>query len=190
MRGASGASAFSTGEAMQKQNRPVVVGVFADQARARQAVDELRRANFREEQLGVVGRRAEEQAYSADRSTGSHVAEGAGIGVAAGAGVGALWALGIIAGVLPGIGPAVAGGILGSLLASAAGGAVVAGAAGALIGLGIPEEEARYYEGELKAGRTLVAVKADGRADEAWSILSRNGAYDITTKPAHAGAGV
>src|SRR5207248_1540167 len=107
-------------EPMQKQNRTVVVGVFADQARARQAVDELRRDNFREDQIGVVGRHAEEKAYSADRSTGSHVAEGAGIGVAAGAGVGALWALGIIAGVLPGVGPAVAGGILGSLLASAA----------------------------------------------------------------------
>lgn len=61
----------------------------------------------------------------------------------------------------------VAGGTLMALLASAGTGAGVATVIGALVGLGIPEDEAAYYEGEVKGGRTLVTVQADGRQDEA-----------------------
>jgi hypothetical protein len=45
---------------------------------------------------------------------------------------------------------------------------------GALLGLGIPEEEARQYEGHLRAGRTLVAVQAPARCGEALAILRRH----------------
>jgi hypothetical protein len=152
--------------------RSTVVGVFENGHQAKQAVDELRRAGFREEQIGVAGRHADE---------GSKVGEGAATGAAVGAGVGALWAIGIAAGVLPVIGPVIAGGLLASVLASAAGGAVAGGIVGALVGLGIPENEASYYEEEFKAGRTLVTVKADSRANEAWGILARNGAYNMET---------
>jgi hypothetical protein len=146
------------------------IGVFADAGQAREAVRALKRAGFRDDQIGVASPHAggEERAV--------HAAEGAAAGVAGGAGVGALWALGIAAGVLPGIGPVVAGGLLGSVLATAVGGAVVAGLAGALVGLGVPEEEARYYEGEFLAGRTIVTVQAEGRAAEAWSILQSHAA--------------
>ena len=155
-----------------------VVGVFTDRRQAQQAVATLNRAGFRDDQLGVAAKGHDEGTPApAAEKKGTHVAEGAGVGVAAGAGVGALWALGIMAGFLPAIGPVVAGGILASVLASAAGGAAVAGIAGALIGLGIPEEDAHYYEGEFKSGRTLVTVKAGDRYDEAWTILSGNGAY-------------
>jgi len=53
---------------------------------------------------------------------------------------------------------------------------------GALVGLGIPEDEAEFYEGEFKTGRTLVTVRHDGRFDEARTILARHGAYDLHTK--------
>ncbi len=159
-------------------NRTTVVGVFEDRTKAQAAVRELRQAGFREDQIGVVAPGHDTAETTEKESKGSHAAEGAGIGVAAGAGVGALWALGIVAGFLPAIGPAVAGGIFASILASAAGTAVVAGIAGALIGLGIPKEEAAYYEEEFKAGRTLVTVKAESRYQEARDILRRHGAYD------------
>ena len=42
--------------------------------------------------------------------------------------------------------------------------------------------EARYYEEEFHAGRTLVTVQADGRIDDAQAIMRRHGAYDIHTK--------
>ena len=158
------------------------VGVFTDRRQAQQAVADLKRAGFRDDQIGVASKGHDDAASGTTaEKKGTRAAEGAGVGVAAGAGVGALWALGIVAGFLPAIGPVVAGGIFASILASAAGGAAIAGIAGALIGLGIPEEDAHYYESEFKSGRALVTVKADGRYDEAWAILSRNGAYSRAT---------
>ena len=68
-----------------------------------------------------------------------------------------------------------------SVIASAGGAAAVGTLVGALVGLGVPEEEARYYEGEVTAGRTLVTVKSESRNFEADAILRRNGAYDMQT---------
>lgn len=155
------------------------VGVFNDPAQAQQATHALVKAGFRDDQIGVLSHdKGAPGGVKAKGTKGEHAAEGAALGAATGAGVGALWALGIAAGVLPVIGPVIAGGLLASVLASAAGGAAIAGLAGALVGLGIPEEEARYYDGEFKAGRTIVTVKAEGRYDEAWSILHQHGAYN------------
>ena len=50
---------------------------------------------------------------------------------------------------------------------------------GGLIGLGIPEDEARYYEGEFNRGRVLVTVRTSDRFNEARRILRDHGAYDI-----------
>ena len=55
---------------------------------------------------------------------------------------------------------------------NAAAGAAVIGLVGALVGLGIPEEDARYYESEVRGGRYLVSVAADSREAEAWAILA------------------
>src|SRR5205085_1981109 len=79
---------------------------------------------------------------------------------------------------IPVIGPALALGTLGTILVNAAGGAAIAGLAGALIGWGIPEEDASFYEGEVKAGRYLVTVEAAGREAEAREILHRRGGFD------------
>jgi hypothetical protein len=162
-----------------------VVGVFHDREAARSAVNELRRLGILETQLGVISRDTATPAVTGETGTalvdGSKWEEGAATGVAAGAGVGALWALGIAAGALPAIGPIVVGGLLASVLASAAGGAAIAGVVGALIGMGIPEDEARYYEGELASGRTLVTVRAPGRFEEAEAVLRSHGGYDVHT---------
>ena len=59
--------------------------------------------------------------------------------------------------------------------------------------MGVPEEHAKYYEGEAKAGKTLVTVRADGRYDDAQRILRDHGAYDVESrhKPAvSTGAGM
>lgn len=160
-------------------DRNVVVGVFGDRTQAQRALDELRRAGFREEQLGVAARDATATTGATDLDSGTKAEEGAAVGALAGAGVGALWAIGIAAGMLPAIGPIIAGGTLAAILASAAGGAAVAGVVGALIGMGIPEEEAQYYETEFHAGRTLITVRTEGRNAEATSILNRCGAFDI-----------
>jgi len=168
--------------AVTTERRSTVVGVFEDRSQADAAVSELRRAGFREDQIGVASRGAEGETWgTATDEGGSHVGTGALTGVLAGAGLGGLVGLGILSGIIPAIGPVIAGGTLAAILANAAGGAAVGGLIGALTGAGIPEEEARYYHGEFEAGRTIVTVQADGKYDEAVAILRRHGAYDMQT---------
>jgi hypothetical protein len=53
-----------------------------------------------------------------------------------------------------------------------------------LAGLGVPEDEARHYDEEVRAGRFIVTVRHDGRRSDAWSVLSRHGAsYAPSTAP-------
>lgn len=154
---------------------PLIVGIFDDLPRARQAIDRLKEAGFTEGSLGVIGREGEDTVQPAGPSK---VAEAGAVGAAAGAGAGALWGLGIVAGVLPAIGPAVAGGVLACVLSSAALTAAVTGLVGGLVGLGVPEEQARQMEGEVQSGRTLVTVAAGERSDAARAIVRECGGRD------------
>jgi uncharacterized protein (TIGR02271 family) len=166
-----------------RKDTGTAVAVFNDRSDAQRAIAELRQAGFSEDQIGVTARDAgDQQALKADddgHSHGNRAAKGAATGLAAGAGVGALWGLGILAGVIPAIGPAIAGGTLGILLSSAGAGAATAGLAGALIGLGIPEDEAHHYEEEFRAGRIVVTVAAKDRYAQAMSILRSASGDDI-----------
>jgi uncharacterized protein (TIGR02271 family) len=175
---------------MAAKHRSTVVGVFEDRTHADQAVAELKRSGFRDDQIGVAMRHAAgSTAATATADTGeTYAEEGATTGVLTGLGLGALAGLGILSGFIPVVGPAIAGGTLGIILSNAAAGAAVAGLAGALIGYGIPEEEAKYYHGEFEAGRTIVTVQADGRYDEAAAILRRHRAYDMSTRGSVASA--
>jgi len=163
------------------KDRTTVVGVFQDRSDADRAVDELRKAGFRNEQIGVVAKRDESYGDVVPAEEGSEAGVGALAGMVAGAGIGGLVGLGIIAGVIPVLGPVIAGGTLAAILANAAGGAAIAGVAGALIGAGVPEHETEYYQGQFESGRTLVTVQCEGRTDEAMSILRRHHSYDLET---------
>jgi uncharacterized protein (TIGR02271 family) len=166
---------------MAAKQRSTVVGVFEDRRHADQAVADLKRAGFRDDQIGVAMRHAEGAAETAE-SGGTYAEEGAAAGVLTGLGLGALAGLGVLSGFIPVIGPAIAGGTLAIILSNAAAGAAAAGLVGALIGYGIPEEEAEFYRGEFEADRIIVTVTADGRFDEAQTILRRHGAYDMSTR--------
>jgi len=173
---------------MKAEQRSTVVGVFEDRQQADRAVAELRKAGFRDDQIGLAMRHTERTTESAtaesEHGHESHAGSGAVSGILAGLGLGALAGLGVLSGVIPVIGPAIAAGTLGVILSNAAVGAGIVGLAGALIGAGIPEHEAHYYQGEFEAGRTIVTVQADGRADEATTLLRRYGAYDMSTRGA------
>jgi uncharacterized protein (TIGR02271 family) len=168
---------------------PVVVGVFEDQSMAERAVDALENAGFNSDQIGFVRRD-----QGTDRQAGGTMEEtndtagGAVTGAVSGGILGGI--LGAAAALLiPGIGPVVAGGILATTLTGAAVGAAAGGLLGALTKMGVPEEEARYYQGEFEQGRTIVTVRADGRQQEAIDILRRHGAYDATTRSSMGTAG-
>jgi uncharacterized protein (TIGR02271 family) len=168
----------------------VVVGVFEDRSAAQQAVNDLKNAGFNDNQIGFAMR--DDTGANANMTDGGEqAADTAGGAVSGALGGGILGGiLGAAASLLiPGIGPVVAGGILAATLGGAAIGAAAGGLLGALTGMGVPEDEARYYEGEFNAGRTIVTVQAGNRQREALDILRRNGAYDAGTRQAMATGG-
>jgi hypothetical protein len=55
-------------------------------------------------------------------------------------------------------------------------GAATGGLIGALVGMGVPEEDARYFDAGLRDGRTLLTVSGRERAPQAVAILERHGA--------------
>ena len=172
--------------------KSTIVGVFDDRLQADRAIDELRGAGFSDAQIGVAMRYDAGSATMGDAADAVDTGEtnagtGAVTGVVAGLGLGALAGLGVLSGIIPVVGPAIAGGTLGVILSNAAVGAGVGGLVGALVGAGIPEDEARYYHDEFEAGRTIVTVQAEGRADDAMTIFRRHGAYDMNTRPDYSG---
>jgi uncharacterized protein (TIGR02271 family) len=116
---------------MATTEQPIVVGLFQDRAMAEQAVDELERAGFRNDQISYSGHGA---------STG-----------------------GLLAGL--------------KSLFSAKG--TTGGVYDDLVGMGIPPEDAQYYQQEYEAGRSIISVTdADtSHLQNAHTILARYGGY-------------
>lgn len=196
---------------MTTTTRTTAVGVFTERRLADRAIEELHNAGFANDQIGFVSREGytgdkQELIIPAQAGTGTAPTGGAPVagiptpvstddvttteesqtettaaGVVGGGVIGGI--LGAAAALLiPGLGPAIAGGILTAVLGGAAIGAVAGGLIGALTNMGVPEDEAHFYQDELRAGRTLVTVQAGDHYDEALAILRRNGAYDATTR--------
>lgn len=166
---------------MWKSNSSTVVGVFSTRSEMEQAIQELRAAGFPEDHIGMITRDPEGRLVS-ENGGQTLVTEGAAAGAVVGASAGALVGWGMVSGTIPVIGPVLALGTLGTILVNAAGGAAIMGVVGALVGLGIPEDEAKFYEAEVQGGRFLVTVDAGDRQAEAWTILNRAGGYNHATR--------
>ncbi len=154
----------------------VLIGVFPSALDARRAIEALRDEGFSDKKIGVLtqDRDGDPELRSLKSLEGNKAGAGAAIGATAGAGGGILWALGMATGVLPVIGPIVAGGLLTAIAAGAGAGAAAGAVVGSLIGLGVPDEEAAYYDAEFRKGRTIVLVQPGERAHVAYRILSTN----------------
>lgn len=158
--------------------RATVVGIFTDRSDAERAIEALHAVGFTDDEIGFA-MRGSAGAEGATSAEVGHTGEGAMGGVIAGAGVGGLLAAAAAALIFPGFGPVVAGGILAAVLHGAAIGAVAGGFLGVLKGMGVPEEEAQYYEREFEAGHILIMVKADARSREAREVLDSFGGFDM-----------
>lgn len=53
-----------------------------------------------------------------------------------------------------------------------------------MIDMGMPAEDARYYQGEYEAGRSIVGVSDESRLQEASTILTRFGGYGANRRAA------
>jgi hypothetical protein len=163
----------------------IIVGSFENLTQAEQAIKALRDAGFQNEQIGFVVRNSADIVAGPlpdpEAEIATDTAGGAISGGILGGIVGAVAAL-----LIPGIGPAIAGGILAATISGILVGATAGGIIGALTGMGVPQEEAEYYQREFEAGRTIVAITVDDRKQnprEVRAILLHYGALDISTRP-------
>ena len=159
-----------------------VFGIYATREQCESAVDQLRNAGFRATDISVLvpeNLGTKELAHEKHSKAPEGTAAGATSGAVLGGTLG--WLVGIGALAIPGLGPFIAAGPIVALLAGAGAGAAVGGITGALIGAGIPEYEAKRYEGLIKSGGILLSVHSDDRewTKRAKEILQRTGADNI-----------
>ncbi len=160
-----------------------VFGIATSEPQAERIASQLKTSGFSGNDISVLfpdktGSRdfAHEQHTKAPEGA----AAGAGTGGVVGGGLG--WLVGIGALAIPGVGPFIAAGPIMAALAGAAAGAAAGGLTGGLVGFGIPEYEAKQYEGKIMKGNMLISVHTeDGKeVDKAKEIFKREGAQDIS----------
>jgi hypothetical protein len=159
-----------------------VICIVRDEPTALGIVDDLQSAGFSGQDISVL---FPDQDGTRDFAHEQHTKspEGAAAGGAAGGLLGgtAGWLVGIGTLAIPGLGAFVAAGPIVAALSGAAAGAAAGGLTGALIGAGIPEYEAKLYEGKLREGNLLVAVHTEDsdERDRAKQIFEAHGAEDV-----------
>jgi hypothetical protein len=161
-----------------------VFGIYPTYESLEGAVDALRSSGFRNTDVSFL---MAENVGSKD--LGHRKASKAPEGVVAGASSGVVlggalgWLIGVGALIIPGFGPLIAAGPVVAALAGAGALGTAAGILGGLIGIGIPEYEARRYEGRVRDGGNLLSVHCDNTewANLAKEILGRTGARDISS---------
>lgn len=170
-----------------------VVGLFDHYSEAQRVVQDLIDHGYRQEDISMFANEETQKAYGSSDVETSNTAEGAGAGAVGGTVVGGTVGLLVGAGLLaiPGIGPVLAAGPLaaavGSTAAAAGAGALGAGIGaaaggllGALVGTGIPEDEAEYYTEGVRRGGVLVTVQTEDRlANDVLRVMQQHGAVDI-----------
>jgi hypothetical protein len=166
--------------------------IARDEAQACRIVDSLKSNGFSDNDVSVLlSDKQGTRDFAHEKNT--KAPEGATTGVATGGILGGTigWLAGIGALAIPGIGPLIAAGPILAALSGAAIGAAAGGLTGALIGLGIPEYEAKRYEGKLRSGNILISVHIDDarEANRARQIFEQHNAEDIASAGEEAVAG-
>jgi len=159
-------------------------GIYPDQSTVTDAIDSLKSAGFRSTDISVL---YPENLGSKDFGHERHskAPEGAVAGGSSGAVIGAAigWLAGAGSFMVPGLEPLAAAGPIMGMMAGMGVGITLGGLTGALVGSGIPEYEAKRYEGRVRKGGILLSVHCD---DDAWSktargLLKQTGASGIST---------
>jgi hypothetical protein len=160
----------------------LVTGLFKSRTAAEAVVNILAERGYTRDEISVLMSDATKSKEFAIE-TGTHAADGAGIGGAVGGAAGAVLAAIAAVGTslaIPGLGLVVAGPLAAALAGAGAGGAA-GGLIGALIGAGIPEHRAKVYDTGLRQGGILLGVEArtDEEADQLEELFEELGAEHI-----------
>jgi hypothetical protein len=167
------------------------VGLFSTRDQAEAALYRLRDTGFNMDHISIVAKSGEGLrdltggggTYDNAKSDAEQAKGGAGAGATAGAvtggAIGLIGSLGILA--IPGVGPAAeVGFLLGNALLGSGIGAASGGLLGALIGWGVPEDRANYYNDRVyNENDYLVMVEGtDEEIRAAESVLNEGGIRD------------
>lgn len=171
---------------MGKDNK-VIFGIYKSKGAAESGVEILKSNSFRLSDISVL---LPKDSGSQDllHTKATKAPEGAATGAGTGAVIGGV--LGLLVGVgalaIPGVGPLIAAGPIMASLAGMGVGGAVGGLSGALIGFGIPEYEAKRFEGYVKDGGILISVHVDDKewAEKAKTLLEATGAKDVAMSTA------
>jgi hypothetical protein len=161
-----------------------VFGIYPNQASAEAAVETLRNSGFRNTDISVLfpdNEGTKDLAIEKETKAPEGATTG---GISGGIIGGALgWLAGIGALAIPGIGPFIAAGPIVAMLSGVGVGGALGGFIGALTGFGIPEYEAKRFEGRIRKGGILLSVHCDNTdwTKRAKTLLEQTGAEDISS---------
>jgi hypothetical protein len=158
----------------------LVTALFPSRATAERAIDDLGSAGFTHDDISMLmsdTTRGREFGVKEANKAPEGAATGATLGGVIGAVVAGLAAVGTLA--IPGLALVAAGPVV-ATLAGLGAGAAAGGLTGALVGLGIPEHEAKFYDEKIRKGGILLGVYAhDDRKKQAKQILEAAGAERV-----------
>lgn len=168
---------------MASKNK-AVFGIFSSTADLDRTVESLKRAGFGSNDISILmpdEKSSKDFGHEKNTKAPEGATTGASTGVVLGGALGWLVGAGLLA--IPGIGPFVAAGPIMAALAGAGIGGTVGGVSGALIGMGIPEFEAKRYQDRIQAGGMLLSVHCDtsDEIDRAEQLLKQYGAQDVSS---------
>src|ERR1700736_4189404 len=166
------------------EKKTSVFGIYSTRSAAENAADAIVKSGFATSDISVLlPENLGSKPIATEKATKGP--EGATTGAGTGAVLGG--ALGLLAGIcalaIPGVGPLIAAGPIMATLAGMGVGGTVGGLTGALVGLGIPEFEAKRYQGILQKGGILLSVhcSTSDEVTRAKQILKGTGAEDVSS---------
>ena len=159
-------------------------GIYPDQGTVNDAVESLKAAGFRQTDISVLfpeNLGSKDFAHEKHTKAPDGAVAGGGSGAVLGAALG--WLVGAGSLMVPGLETMHAAGPIMGMLGGMGVGVTLGGVAGAIAGAGVPEYEAKRYEGRVRKGGILLSVHCDNSAwaKTARNILKRTGAGDIST---------
>lgn len=169
---------------MNDDKKVSVFGIYKSRLSTENAVDRLKMSGFRSVDISVLmPDKDSTRDFAHEKST--KAPEGATAGASTGVVLGGTlgWLAGMGALAIPGVGPLVAAGPIMAAIAGAGALGTIGGISGALIGFGIPEYEAKRFEGHVKDGGILLSVHCDSSEaiKQAKNLLETTGAHDIAS---------
>jgi hypothetical protein len=161
-----------------------VYGLYKNRSNVEEAVDTLKLGGFRNTDISVLfpeNQGSKDFAIEKDTKAPEGAVTGGSSGAVVGGALGWLAGIGLL--VIPGIGPFIAAGPIVAMLAGIGVGGTVGSIVGALIGMGMPEYEAKRYEGRIKGGGILLSVHCDSSewVKRATDLLKNTGADDVAS---------